>query len=122
MGASLFLALLALGPGAAFAAGASAGMPRNAHAKSYGPGWECNMGYREVDKACAAVKVPANGYVVDATFGRGWQCPLERDYTKYSEIMAHYISLAIQDKIPVDSALSAVSTIIRSERLAAGGR
>lgn len=52
----------------------------------------------------------------------GVQRPLARDYTKYSEIMAHYISLAIRDKISVDSALSTVSTAIRSERLAAGGR
>ncbi len=48
--------------------------------------------------------------------------PSARDYTKYSEIMAHYISLAIQDKISVDSALNTISSLIRSERLAAGDR
>ncbi len=52
----------------------------------------------------------------------GVQRPSARDYTKYSEIMAHYISLALQDKISVDSALNAISSLIRSERIAAGGR
>ena len=52
----------------------------------------------------------------------GVQRPSARDYTKYSEIMAHYISLAIQDKMSVDSALNAISSLIRSERIAAGGR
>ena len=46
--ALFLLALLAAAPGVVFAQGGSVGMPDNAHAKSYGSGWECDQGYREV--------------------------------------------------------------------------
>ena len=48
--------------------------------------------------------------------------PLERDYTKYSEIMAHYISLAIRNRVPIDSALAGMTGAIKAERAAAGAR
>jgi hypothetical protein len=35
-------------------------VPENAHVKGYGTGWECNLGYREVNAGCAAIMVPAN--------------------------------------------------------------
>jgi len=50
------------------------------------------------------------------------QRPYARDYTKYSEIMAHGISQAMQGKLTVEGALSAISAQIRTEQLAAGGR
>ncbi|MGA9120356.1 MAG: extracellular solute-binding protein [Bacteroidota bacterium] len=52
----------------------------------------------------------------------GVQRPSERDYTKYSEIMAHYISLAIQNKISIDSALVSINAAIQSERVAIAAR
>jgi hypothetical protein len=58
----ILLALLATAPGVVFAQVASIGMPENSHARSYGSGWECDRGYRAVDEACVAVKVPANAY------------------------------------------------------------
>jgi multiple sugar transport system substrate-binding protein len=48
--------------------------------------------------------------------------PSERDYTKYSEIMAHFISLAIQNRMSVDSALTSINEAIRSERTAIAAR
>ena len=51
-------------------------VPKNGHLtdSSYGTGWECDRGYRAVDKTCVAVKVPVNGYFVDLSYGPGWKC------------------------------------------------
>ena len=36
---------------------------------------QCDYGYRAVDEACVAVKVPENGYLAAASAqGSGWQC------------------------------------------------
>ena len=67
-------ALLATAPGAVFAKNDSSGTPKNAHAKSYGIGWECDRGHREVKGACAVIKMPMNTYQPDSTYGRGWEC------------------------------------------------
>lgn len=67
------LALLAAAPGVVFAQGGSVGMPDNAHAKSYGSGWECDQGYREAQGTCATVKVPAT----NAFYGRGYRAVKE---------------------------------------------
>ena len=56
------------------AQGASQVIPQNAHAKSYGSGWECDHGYRQREQKCAEVVVPANAYLTNSTFGRGWEC------------------------------------------------
>jgi len=74
----ILLAVLAAAPGVVLAQGGSGAIPANARAKSYGSGWECKRGYREVDGACAAVKVPANAYPTNKSYGRGWTC--ERGY------------------------------------------
>ena len=60
--------------GVALAQGGSAEIPENAHANSYGSGWQCDYGYRAVDEACVAVQVPENGYSADFAYGPGWQC------------------------------------------------
>ena len=60
--------------GVALAQGGSAEIPENAHANSYGSGWQCDYGYRAVDEACVAVQVPENGYLADFAYGPGWQC------------------------------------------------
>ena len=49
-------------------------MPENAGAKSYGDGWECNIGYRLSGEACAAITVPDNAYETNRTYGPGWAC------------------------------------------------
>ncbi len=67
-------ALLAAVPGLVFAQGGTGDMPENAHAKSYGSGWRCDKGYRAVDEACVAIKVPANAYLANTSYGRGWEC------------------------------------------------
>jgi len=36
----------------------AAAVPANAHAKSFGSGWECKQGFRESDGACNAVLCP----------------------------------------------------------------
>jgi hypothetical protein len=67
-------ALLTIIPSLAFAQGTPGEMPKNAHANSYGSGWECDRGYREISGACTAVKVPANAYATNRSYGRGWEC------------------------------------------------
>jgi hypothetical protein len=52
-------------------------VPANAHAddeESFGAGWECDPGYREVSGGCTRVVVPVNGYYSGLSFGRGWEC------------------------------------------------
>ena len=77
----ILLAALAAIPGVEFVQGASAGMPENARAKSYGSGWECNRGYRRADRACAAIIVPSNAYLGPS--GDRWEC--DRGYSKIDE-------------------------------------
>src|ERR687892_570807 len=72
--AVLLLVLMATTSGAPLAQEGSADLPRNAHAKRYGGGWECDYGYQAVDDACGAVSMPANGYLVDSEYGSGWKC------------------------------------------------
>ena len=49
-------------------------IPKNAHAKSYRSGWECDQGFQEANGKCAAVQVPENAYPTDSSYGRGWGC------------------------------------------------
>ena len=80
----ILLVALATVPDIVFAQGASAGMPKNASAKSYGSGWECNRGYRRADRACAAIIVPSNAYLSPS--GDRWEC--DRGYSKIDEAIA----------------------------------
>ena len=79
----ILFGLLGAVHGLVFAQGSSAEVPDNAHAKSYGNGWECNKGYRDVNAGCAAVKVPANAYPTNHSYGRGWEC--NRGYLEADE-------------------------------------
>ena len=81
--ALILLAFLATRPGVALAQDGVAEIPENAHAKSYGSGWECDHGYRASDEACVAVKVPENGYLAASAYGPGWQC--DRGYRAVDE-------------------------------------
>ena len=49
-------------------------MPENASAKSYGEGWQCNVGYRLDGGICATVVTPENAYETNRTYGSGWEC------------------------------------------------
>jgi len=49
-------------------------MSENASAKSYGDGWECNVGYRQKGETCLEVTVPDNAYSTNRTYGLGWEC------------------------------------------------
>jgi hypothetical protein len=79
----ILLAFLANRPGVALAQDGGAEIPENAHAKSYGRGWECDHGYRASDEACVAVKGPENGYLTASAYGPGWQC--DRGYRAVDE-------------------------------------
>ena len=57
-----------------FAQTASQPMPENASTKSYGDGWECNIGFRLNENACVAVIVPQNAYNTNRSYGSGWEC------------------------------------------------
>ena len=74
----VLLGFLGVFHGLVYAQGGSVEVPRNAHAKSYGNGWECDNGYREVNGGCATVKVPSNAYLNDD--GDRWKC--DRGYRK----------------------------------------
>lgn len=58
----------------AFAQSAALPIPENASAKSYGDGWECNIGFRLSENACVAVIVPQNAYDTNRSYGSGWEC------------------------------------------------
>ena len=79
---ALFWALSVL-PYAALADDSLADVPENAHTKSYGTGWECDPGYREMGDHCAAVAVPANAFSTNSSYGSGWDC--NRGYIKGSD-------------------------------------
>ena len=79
----IFLSLWATAPNLVYAKGVSNGMPENASAKSYGDGWNCNIGYRENKGACTALKIPANAYPTNKTYGQGWEC--KRSYREINE-------------------------------------
>lgn len=64
----VFLLLLAL-PGFA-----QSDIPDNASKKSFGSGWECNLGFRVDDQSCAAITVPKNAFATNQTYGTGWEC------------------------------------------------
>ncbi len=75
--ASLVLALFlgAFADVAAASAQTAVGrLPANALATetSYGRGWECRRGYREVNNNCIAIAVPANAYLNSS--GVRWEC------------------------------------------------
>ena len=70
----VLLAILAVMPGDLFAQASPIGIPENAHSKSYGGGWECNRGYRQVNRACSVIKLPTNAYLTDSSYGQGWEC------------------------------------------------
>jgi hypothetical protein len=45
---------------------------------SYGPGWKCDRGYREVSAGCGAVQMPANSHLDYS--GNDWEC--DRQYQR----------------------------------------
>jgi hypothetical protein len=52
-------------------------IPANAHAddeQDFGPGWECDRGYRKVSGRCTRVIVPANAYYSEVALDRDWEC------------------------------------------------
>lgn len=82
----ILLVILTAVPVRAFAKDGTVEIPEHASAKKYGSGWECDRGYREINGACAAVKVPANAYPTNVPYGRGWECV--RGYRKVDETCA----------------------------------
>ena len=57
---AFFLTLSVFSPADAI----SGEMPENAYPtnKSYGPGWECERGFRQSNGACVALDVPAHAF------------------------------------------------------------
>ena len=49
-------------------------LPTNAHAKTYGQGWECDRGYRKDGVSCVTIVLPENSYLTNQTYGLGWEC------------------------------------------------
>ena len=49
-------------------------IPSNAHARSYGSGWECDPSFRRDRNGCTAVIVPENAYPTGRSYGSGWDC------------------------------------------------
>jgi hypothetical protein len=38
-------------------------LPANAHANRYSDGWKCDRGYREIDRVCEMIEIPANAFL-----------------------------------------------------------
>ena len=57
-----------------FSQSGTGSIPGNAHAKSYGGGWECDLSYRLAGDQCVAVIVPQNAFPTNQTYGAGWEC------------------------------------------------
>ena len=57
-----------------FAQSNSDQIPDNAHLKSYGDGWECDLSYRIKSGNCVAIVVPENAYATNRSYGVGWEC------------------------------------------------
>ena len=53
-------------------------IPANAHARVYGEGWVCDLGYLRTDQACSAIDLPENAYLTDDGFDTGWRCSRSR--------------------------------------------
>lgn len=53
---------------------AAAPMPENAHPRTYGDGWECDVSFRIDGDACVAITVPENAFPTNRTYGAGWEC------------------------------------------------
>lgn len=58
----------------ALAQSAAQPIPVNASAKSYGDGWDCDIGYRLNGDTCDAVFAPQNAYETNRPYGLGWEC------------------------------------------------
>lgn len=82
-------------------------VPENATVKSYGDGWSCNVGYREVNGACAMVKVPDHAYPTYKSYGKGWEC--KRGYLSNNDV-CNYI------KIPVNGYLDYNGIRVKCDR------
>ncbi len=70
---AILLTLVML-PAMSLAQSGSDGIPANAHAKSYGSGWDCDRSFRARGNECVAVDVPANAYPTHRSYGVGWAC------------------------------------------------
>ena len=74
--ASCVAALIAFagGQGTPSFAQTAAQIPANAHSKSFGGGWNCDLGYRRANGGCKGIVVPENAYPTSKSYGRGWEC------------------------------------------------
>ncbi len=52
----------------------AASVPENAHAKSYGEGWDCDLSFRLEGDQCVAIAIPQNAYPTNRPYGVGWEC------------------------------------------------
>ncbi len=78
----LLLALAMISSETAMTKERSTSIPRNAVEKSYGSGWECVRGYREIDGRCSLIQVPPNAFRPKSSYGPVWECRrgfVERD-------------------------------------------
>ncbi len=60
--------------GPAIAQDGTGPVPPNAQLRSYGGGWDCNLGYRIDGTVCSQVDVPENAYPTGRSYGKGWKC------------------------------------------------
>ncbi|MBD1204421.1 MAG: hypothetical protein H9533_09815 [Rhodobacteraceae bacterium] len=48
--------------------------PDHASNRDYGPGWDCEIGYRERDGLCHPIGLPENAFPTGRRTGSGWRC------------------------------------------------
>src|SRR5210317_1731993 len=49
-------------------------MPKNSSPRSYGSGWDCDSGYRQVNNTCDQIVLTENAYLTNQSYGSGWAC------------------------------------------------
>ncbi|MAS60186.1 MAG: hypothetical protein CMQ07_03665, partial [Gammaproteobacteria bacterium] len=54
-------------------------VPENAYLDASGTDWQCQRGYLKQREDCEAIRVPEHAYLIEAQYGRGWDCDCDCD-------------------------------------------
>ncbi len=57
-----------------FAQDGTGPIPQNAQSRSYGEGWNCDLGYRMDGAECLALDIPEDAFATGRSYGLGWEC------------------------------------------------
>ena len=49
-------------------------IPENGYLNAFGDRFDCERGYRKTPDSCEVINLPANAYLSEGGYGRGWKC------------------------------------------------